>query len=138
MNVCAAALRYFEGKFRVLEKVIPNQEETIGYKKVEVRAEEHSSKKSGGIKLFTQNSQPFYQASSLEDYEKSDMIESYLHLQKGSSSDLLQSQQIQRDVKKVAVKQMTKEQLQEQMSRMSLFPEDGIKEEEKEAQNEDR
>ena len=51
----------------------------------------------------TVNSPPFYQASSLEDQEKSDMIESFLDLKKGSSSDLLQSQQIQRDVYKVAL-----------------------------------
>ena len=44
------------------------------------KADKHASKKSGGSKRLTVNSPPFYQASSLEDQEKSDMIESYLDL----------------------------------------------------------
>jgi hypothetical protein len=52
-DVCGAALGQLGGHARVLEKVLPMKKEAIGDKEVEVRAEEHASKKSGGIKRFT-------------------------------------------------------------------------------------
>ena len=67
---------------RPVSKQLSNQSPVSCFGKVSSskKADKHASKKSGGSKRLTVNSPPFYQASSLEDQEKSDMIESYLDL----------------------------------------------------------